>query len=640
MPLPCPGPDQISLLDIQNVFDGGVSPIGINEYYRNGAYVFTNIDGTTDNIPTSGQISFADFFCGNGEIVYPITKDTANVDVSLLFGNWWTSLRPKRLIVMPGVRVYNTNPYAISNLNGYAMIIYDTFSGKLTIENRGSIEGAAGRRGGDTIIAGESRTNQSNGGQGGNAVYIGPKVFLLNFNRYYNGQQHYYGETPPTTGYTLEASNYFNVFQTQATSTIALRRLSNFVNGAKLLTISSSEYNRLSSKIVLVGVVPAGTTTITGLNYIPGAIYYVDVNGVAVTNYTANDGTSIVFSSPLPGYSTNSRSTSVTIFQSVSWTGQGVVGYVYSSSAPGRVPIYRSKNSSGSDYLFSTSSTEGPNSGYTSEGIAFYAPPATGLAVIPKPTIYVNNQGTIYAAGGGGGYGTLPNSTSGSFPYGNYDTGSLGQSFGGYGQGYNQSNTIGTSAIAIFDNITINATANSSQSFNVTIPPYTQFITYNGGAGNYNTAYVYIGGFCGNVTINFGAGSNGTVYLYLSPIITTIVINGGAGNYNTAYVYGDPTSVGKIIVNQGAGTGFSYNPIGGGGDYSNNGHLTGTNNGQSFDIAPQSPGGKGGDGGTWGNSGTAGSGSGSPGGSSGYAIVNASQYVSYVTQGTIAGQTT
>ena len=98
--------------------------------------------------------------------------------------------------------------------------------------------------------------------------------------------------------------------------------------------------------------------------------------------------------------------------------------------------------------------------------------------------------------------------------------------------------------------------------------------------------------------------------------------------------------MGKIIVNQGAGTGFSYNPIGGGGDYSNNGHLTGTNNGQSFDIAPQSPGGKGGDGGTWGNSGTAGSGSGSPGGSSGYAIVNASQYVSYVTQGTIAGQTT
>ena len=179
MPLPCPanienptpGTDAISLLDIQNEFDGTYS-IGINEYYRGGGYVQNN--DASANIPTSGQISFADFFCSSGEIVVYITRDTANVNVQSLFGNYWTKFRSKRLVINSGVRVYNTNPYQISNLNGYAMRIYDTFNGKLTIQNFGSIEGASGRRGGDTIVSGESRTNVSNGGQGGNAIYIGP----------------------------------------------------------------------------------------------------------------------------------------------------------------------------------------------------------------------------------------------------------------------------------------------------------------------------------------------------------------------------------------------------------------------------------------------------------------------------------
>jgi len=191
MALPCPGPSDISLLDIQNEFggtyliktDSNGNPIpntidaktSIDEYYRGGSYVANNTNNV--NIPTSGQISFANFFCSSGEVIFYITQDTANVDVSSLFGDNWTSIKSKRLIINPGVKVYNTNPYAISNLAGYAMRIYNTFNGNLTIQNFGSIQGAGGISGGNTILAGESRTNQSDGGQGGNAIYIGPTTY-------------------------------------------------------------------------------------------------------------------------------------------------------------------------------------------------------------------------------------------------------------------------------------------------------------------------------------------------------------------------------------------------------------------------------------------------------------------------------
>lgn len=178
MPLPCPGPSPISLLDIQNEF-GGANPIAINEYYRGGLYVANNTGNV--NIPTSGMISFENFFCSAAELVIYITQHTQNLDVRALFEetypNSWTSGASKRLVINSGVIVFNTNPYAITNLNGYALRIYDTFNGTLKIENLGSIQGAAGRRGGDNIIEGESRTVTANGGQGGNAIYIGPTTY-------------------------------------------------------------------------------------------------------------------------------------------------------------------------------------------------------------------------------------------------------------------------------------------------------------------------------------------------------------------------------------------------------------------------------------------------------------------------------
>ena len=298
MTLPCPGPAPISLLDIQNEF-GGDYPIQITEYYRNGPkrYVESNDEGTTDNIPIGpapATISFADFFCTDGEIIRYIDTNTSNPDISLLFGNnlssasaynYWTKLRPKRLIIKNGIYVYNTNPYKTSQLNnGYAMRVWDTLLGQLIIENYGFIQGAGGRYGGSSIIANETRTNVNAGGQGGNAIYIGPTVYILFFNRYYNPStsKHYYGETAPTGYSVVEASNYFGLYTTQASGTVPLYRLYNPVTGSQLLAFQT-EYNNLTS-LISSTFPSAGAYTVTGLNYIPECISLVTVNGTERTD--------------------------------------------------------------------------------------------------------------------------------------------------------------------------------------------------------------------------------------------------------------------------------------------------------------------------------------------------------------------
>ena len=166
MALPCPGPAPISLLDIQNEF-GGTYLDGtftqIKEYYRGGGYVENNVQNA--NIPTSGQISFNQFFCSSGEIIIVIGSGT-NINVKSLFGTWWNSLRPKRLIVSSGAVI--GPPAGGTHIpSNQAMLVDGNYTGALTIENRGSIQGGGGRRGGDPILSFESRTDQNSGGNGG-----------------------------------------------------------------------------------------------------------------------------------------------------------------------------------------------------------------------------------------------------------------------------------------------------------------------------------------------------------------------------------------------------------------------------------------------------------------------------------------
>lgn len=446
MALPCPGPASISLLDIQNEF-GGTSETQIIEYYRGGAYVS---DAPKNyNIPTSGQISFDQFFCSNEVIVY-ITQDTADVVVSTLFGTDWSSSKPKRLIINSGVAVYNTNPYAISNLDGYAMRIYDTFNGTLTIENNGTIEGASGRGGGDSILTGESRTTQSHGGQGGNAIYIGPTTY----------------------------------------------------------------------------------------------------NGSALSK-----------------------------------------------------------------------------------------------------TVYIDNQGTIYAGGGGGGTGGSSTSATSSSTSYSYASGSLTANVrgrspvggdGGIGQGtiffegthYNVSNGSGESATYIGVQATVNVTYRGGNRFKF---PKDSVITINATGSGQLTHY-----FSSNSTINYNMDSSATTGgLSFAGSNNSISLSRTNGSTFSGTLTKDSSQNYSDSSSGGSGSIGTVNNVSGGGSEQTSGQISIIATGVNATITvPAVSGYSGGTGGTWGNSGATGNNSGSPGGASGYAIVNATQYVSYITEGTVSGQTT
>ena len=159
MALPCPGPAQISLADIQTEF-GGTNPISLNEYYRNGSYVTSN----NTNVPTSGQISFDDFFCAIAEIVVYITVNTENVDASSYFNSSdWSSSVPKRLVVNSGVTLGATNT------SNYAISVPSGFGGNFQLDNNGFILGAGGAGGDD-----------ADGEDGGNAVFAGDNISINN----------------------------------------------------------------------------------------------------------------------------------------------------------------------------------------------------------------------------------------------------------------------------------------------------------------------------------------------------------------------------------------------------------------------------------------------------------------------------
>jgi len=56
-----PSSGALSLSTIQTEF-GGSNPISMSEYYANGAYVLAGTSGTNGAVPSSGQISFSNFY--------------------------------------------------------------------------------------------------------------------------------------------------------------------------------------------------------------------------------------------------------------------------------------------------------------------------------------------------------------------------------------------------------------------------------------------------------------------------------------------------------------------------------------------------------------------------------------------------
>lgn len=221
MTLPCPGPAPISLLDIQNEF-GGSYAIQIDEYYR-GRQVPDKPENA--NIPTGGQISFSQFFCSNGEIVV-IIGSGINVKVSPLFSSYWYESRPKRLIISQGAVIGSTS-YQKGYYDGAALTVdSNSRNGKLTIENRGSIQGVPGMPGGSSLQYGETRS-QNDGGTGGNAIRVVsdstsiPPVVIQNTSTgsiLAGGGGGGKGGSNPQSNYTISKADPFSRYTIQVTN--------------------------------------------------------------------------------------------------------------------------------------------------------------------------------------------------------------------------------------------------------------------------------------------------------------------------------------------------------------------------------------------------------------------------------------
>ena len=122
----------ISLSNIQTEF-GGVNPISLSEYYRNGAYVPPGATG----IPTSGAIDISDFYGADNQFAFNITSDTATADIrALAITAGWDEATRLIANVNAGVTLYNGASLAGSFPSGVSLV------------NSGNITGVGGGGGG------------------------------------------------------------------------------------------------------------------------------------------------------------------------------------------------------------------------------------------------------------------------------------------------------------------------------------------------------------------------------------------------------------------------------------------------------------------------------------------------------------
>jgi hypothetical protein len=159
-------PNSISLKQIQTEF-GGADPISISEYYRNGSYTTSNNTNVPVDSTIHPPIKFSNFYGAVAEILVVISATTTNLNISTLFGSYWTQTVPKRLVINSGVIIGATNT------SNYALNIPSGFGGTVKVQNYGSIQGAGGAtnggNGGPAILAGASGVSIDNQG----SIYAG-----------------------------------------------------------------------------------------------------------------------------------------------------------------------------------------------------------------------------------------------------------------------------------------------------------------------------------------------------------------------------------------------------------------------------------------------------------------------------------
>lgn len=168
----------ISLSNIQSEF-GGVNPISLSEYYRNGAYIPS---GAT-SVPTSGAIGISDFYGTSNSYGFSIAANTLNADVrALAITDGWDESTPLLVTVNTGVWCYS------DTLSTGGMVLAGSFPGGVTVTNSGNIIGMggwAGQAGGtalqittsDTVsITNNSGAYIAGGGGGGSVTKNGLNV--------------------------------------------------------------------------------------------------------------------------------------------------------------------------------------------------------------------------------------------------------------------------------------------------------------------------------------------------------------------------------------------------------------------------------------------------------------------------------
>jgi hypothetical protein len=141
MTLPASG--TITLAQIQTEF-GGSNPIGLNEYYRNGAYVTPN----NTSVPTSGAITLSNFYGANNGFYFTISSNTQQATLSTLAtAAGWNGINIIFATVANGV-------YLWSDSTSVAGLTVDVVGSYVT--NSGYIMGKGGNggNGGDYYTAG------------------------------------------------------------------------------------------------------------------------------------------------------------------------------------------------------------------------------------------------------------------------------------------------------------------------------------------------------------------------------------------------------------------------------------------------------------------------------------------------------
>lgn len=174
MTLPASG--ELSFSDIVTEF-GGSAPHSLSEYYRGGSYVGSG----APNVPTSGQISFNDFYGAKAAFVFTatISSNTNNYNVqTAMVAAGWNGIDPfiATITINSGVIVGSTST------GSYAFTATSSFptGSSLSITNNGTIQGMGGAGGAGGPAS--CNTGGYSGYAGGPALSISCPVTFNNTN--------------------------------------------------------------------------------------------------------------------------------------------------------------------------------------------------------------------------------------------------------------------------------------------------------------------------------------------------------------------------------------------------------------------------------------------------------------------------